>query len=46
MKIISKKGTFDSDPTLHMVRTESGVTIIYAAEPDETIQNIWRRSVL
>ena len=46
MKIISKKGTFDSDPTLHMTKLESGTVIIYAAEPDETIQNVWRRSVL
>ena len=46
MKIISKQGMFDTDPTLHMTRLESGAVLIYSQEPDNTIHNIWRRSVL
>ena len=46
MKIISKQGVFDSDPILHMTKLESGAVLIYAQEPDETMQNLWKRSVL
>lgn len=46
MKIISKQGMFDTDPTLHMTKLESGTLIIYAQDPDKTINNIWKRSVL
>lgn len=46
MKIISKQGVFDSDPTLHITKLESGALLIYTQEPDQTIYNVWRRSVL
>ena len=47
MKIISKRGTWDSDPSLRMTPVlESGITIIYADKPDNTIHNIWKRSVM
>lgn len=46
MKIISKQGTFDSDPSLHISKLESGALLIYTLEPDVTINNIWKRSVL
>lgn len=46
MKIYKKEMMFDSDPTLHMDRMESGTLLIYAAKPDETMNNLLKRSVL
>jgi len=46
MKIYKKEMMFDSDPSLHMAQLESGKFLIYAGKPDETINSIWKRSVL
>lgn len=46
MKKLSKTGMFDTDPSLKGVRLESGTYLIYANEQDQTINSIWRRSIL
>ena len=46
MKIYKKGMMFDSDPSLHMDKLESGTLLIYAAKPDETMNSVLKRSVL
>lgn len=46
MKIYRKGMMYDSDPSLRMDVLESGAILIYSGKPDDTMNNIWKRSVL